>query len=291
MDAIILAGDKGERYGDLGVNKSLIRIKNEYVINYMIYALSNSKRIKDIYVVGPKVKLDKVININLQNVTVFEQQEDIVSNILYVKNVAKIKDGNLTLILGCDIPLVSTQEVEYFIGEAKKTEGDWILGFSDCFSINELLKPLPNRIKRPSFFYFDKFVGRQNNLHCVVIDRISNQDKILKVFKSRHLRSIKNYFQLHLDVFKSKKNILQFYKIGLLSQFTLRLDLFGFEKFALRIGKYIKITEIEDALSSSISAKLKFICIPYATSVLDIDTPNDLRIVESLIERSTQTEV
>ncbi|MCX7951006.1 MAG: nucleotidyltransferase family protein [Clostridiales bacterium] len=107
VNAVILAGDKGDK----GVSKALLKIGNRYMVEYIIESLKKSNCVSKIYMVAD----ENVKNVILDKVDGYiKPAGDIIDNI---KSAAKqINDDNTPLIIcTADIPLVSSEAIYDFV--------------------------------------------------------------------------------------------------------------------------------------------------------------------------------
>lgn len=107
VNAVILAGDKGDK----GVSKALLKIGNRYMVEYIIQSLKKSNCVSKIYMVAD----ENVKNVILDEVDGYiKPAGDIIDNI---KSATKqINDDNTPLIIcTADIPLVSSEAIHDFV--------------------------------------------------------------------------------------------------------------------------------------------------------------------------------
>ena len=86
FDAVVLAGDRKASRKVKGKNKSLLVINNRAVICYVVEALAGSRHINDIYVVGPKDRIEAAlaaggVAIPSERIIVLEQWDNLIENI------------------------------------------------------------------------------------------------------------------------------------------------------------------------------------------------------------------
>ncbi|MFZ5351245.1 MAG: NTP transferase domain-containing protein [Bacillota bacterium] len=130
MNAIVLAGDKkrknndaentGSYLSDQVDNKALIRIKDKYMIEYVIDVLKGCSSIEKIAVVGPKDKLEPVIGNKVDYIV--EGTDSIVDNTLLA--LEYFKTDKEVLISTSDIPMITVEAVEDFISQARQNNAD-----------------------------------------------------------------------------------------------------------------------------------------------------------------------
>ena len=149
-DVILLAGEGESSYKVFHQHKAFLEIKGKCIINYVIEALQQVESIKDIYIVGSKIKLEQTLNesgVDFQYpkiIHLVEQQANLYENIFhtFLKTIPGGESALLTdletsqykdkavLIVPCDSPLLTAHELEYFISHSDIKNFDHILGLN-----------------------------------------------------------------------------------------------------------------------------------------------------------------
>lgn len=129
MNVIVLAGEKKDNnpnnLSEEKINKAFYRIRNKYMIEYVIETLRNAKYIDKIAVVGPKEKLEPVIGSIVDHIA--EGTDSIVSNIFL--GLEFFPDEKEMLIVTSDIPMITVEAIEDFIDRSRLQNVDL------CYSI------------------------------------------------------------------------------------------------------------------------------------------------------------
>lgn len=135
MNVIVLAGDKKansnstENTNQLASgkisNKALLKLKDKYMIEYIINTLRASEKIEKIAVVGPKELLVPVIGDKVDYIV--EGTDSIVTNGLLAMEYFE-KDPQV-LITTSDIPMLTVEALDDFIEKALATKADL------CYSV------------------------------------------------------------------------------------------------------------------------------------------------------------
>ncbi|SEF38705.1 MobA-like NTP transferase domain-containing protein [Caloramator fervidus] len=116
VNALILAGDRGKD----GTPKALIKIKDRYMIEFLIEALKSSGVVKNIYVVG-----DEILNNKIGHLVdgFIKSKGEMFENLRF--GIKVIGDFE-TPVLACtsDIPLVKGEAVKEFVLECQKLNLD-----------------------------------------------------------------------------------------------------------------------------------------------------------------------
>lgn len=127
MNVIVLAGEKKDtnNNGEEKINKAFYKIKDKYMIEYVVETLRKSSLISKIAVVGPKYQLETVIGDIVDNIA--EGTDSIVSNILIA--LEYFPGEKEILIVTSDIPMITREAIEDFIIRCKQKNVDL------CYSI------------------------------------------------------------------------------------------------------------------------------------------------------------
>ncbi len=128
MDVIVLAGEKKDisnNSSEERVNKAFYKIKDKYMIEYVVETLRKSSQINRIAVVGPKDKLEQAIGYMVDNI--IEGTDSIVSNILLALEC--FPADKEILIVTSDIPMITKEAIEDFIERCRQKDVDL------CYSI------------------------------------------------------------------------------------------------------------------------------------------------------------
>ncbi|AEF16221.1 MULTISPECIES: nucleotidyltransferase family protein [Thermoanaerobacterium] len=115
MNALILAGSTGD---EKLPEKALIKIKDRYMISYVIDALRGSGKVDKIAVVGDREKLQCIDGIDI----LIDQGNSIIENV--VKGIEPFKNDRRVLILTCDIPMLTKEAVIDFVEQSEALNAD-----------------------------------------------------------------------------------------------------------------------------------------------------------------------
>ena len=289
-DAILLAGEGKSSYKVHHQNKAFLTINGTCLIHYIVETLQKVKSIQDIYVVGPKEKLQQAFlsgRIDLtspKRIHIVEQKTNLYENIWHTflqslknENGARLNTDThrdrAVLIVPCDAPLMTSQEVEYFISHADMEKYDHVLGLVS----REKLQHFYPQTKKPgikmAYIHFKEDSFRLNNLHLVKPLRIENREYIQKMYQYRYQRNFKNLVLLGLSLFGKDK--ARHYKnyVGLqlcLFFASLRLD------FLVDFFRNLNPRkELEKIIGTIMKTRFKTLEVPFPGAALDIDNSKD----------------
>lgn len=295
-DVILVAGEGESSYKVHRQNKAFLTINGKCLVHYIVETLQQTESIKDIYVVGLKEKLQQVflsgrVDLNSpKRVHIVEQRGNLYENVWHTF-LQSLKDENgevpnteshrdrAVLIVPCDAPMMTPQEVEYFIAHADMENYDHVLGLVS----REKLKHFYPQEGKPgikmAYLHIKEDSFRINNLHLVKPLRIENREYIQKMYQYRYQRNFKNLVLFALSIFGKEK--ARHYKnyIGLqlcLFFASLRLD-FLVDHFRNLNPK----KEMEKIISTIMKTRFTALEVPYPGAALDIDNAKDYEAMKT----------
>ncbi len=120
MNAIILAGESKSGREEGLKNKALIKIKDKYMLEYVLDTLHRVQAIEKIVVVGDKKKLKDALGYKIDYI--LESENSIVDNAM--KALELFPNDKEIIILTCDIPMITVEAIEHFLLESKEYGAD-----------------------------------------------------------------------------------------------------------------------------------------------------------------------
>jgi len=292
-DVILVAGEGKTSYKVYHQNKAFLTLQGKCVILYVIEALQQVKSIGDIYIVGLKDKLDQVLHssrLNLEfpkRIHVVEQKSNLYENVwqtflqsqqVEVSNSEKQRD-KAVLIVPCDAPLITPQEVEYFISHADMNRYDHVLGLVSREKLQHFY-PIENKpgIKM-AYLHIQENSFRINNLHMVKPLRIENREYIQKMYQYRYQRNFKNLVLFGLSVFGKDK--AKHYKNYIGLQLCLFFGGLGLEFMVNYFRKLNPKKELEATISTIMKTRFSALEVPFPGAALDIDNAKDYEAMKT----------
>jgi molybdopterin-guanine dinucleotide biosynthesis protein A len=289
-DAILVAGEGKSSYKVYHQNKAFLTINGKCLIHYIVKTLQQVESIQDIYVVGPKEALGQVFlsgHVDLKSpkrIHIVEQKTTLYENIWHTF-LQSLKDGNgevqntephrdrAVLIVPCDAPMMTPQEVEYFISHADMEKYDHVLGLVS----SEKLKYFYPQKKIPgikmAYIHFKEASFRINNLHLVKPLRIENREYIQKMYQYRYQRNLKNLVLLGLSLFGKEKT--RHYKTYIGLQLCLFFANLGLDFLVDYFRNLNPRKELERIIGTIMKTRFKTLEVPYPGAALDIDNAKD----------------
>ena len=221
-DAILVAGEGKSSYKVHHQNKAFLTINGKCLIHYIVESLQKVETIQDIYIVGPKKKLDQVflsgrVDLNSpKRIHIVEQRTNLYENVWHTF-LQSLKDKNgeapntdthrdrAVLIVPCDAPLITPQEVEYFLDHADMGNFDHVLGIVSRETLKYFYPKEGKQGIKMAYLHLKEDSFRINNLHLVKPLRIENREYIQKMYQYRYQRNFKNLVLFGLSIFGKDK--------------------------------------------------------------------------------------
>lgn len=286
-DAILVAGESKYSYKVRNQYKALLEIDDRYCIQYVIEALQLVSMIDDIYIIGPMEKLTtafKSAGINLdypKKVHILEQKDNLLENVwhAFISSLSPL-DGHddtvlekmaekAVLVVPCDSPLITPQEVEHFISNCDLDSYDYILGLTPQKNM-EYFYPQGNRpgIKM-AYLHMKEKNYRINNLHMVRPVRVRSRIHINKMYEYRYQKRIANMILLVLYLLRIQP--LKRIKLLLGLQFSLISAKLDLPLLTALFKKWVPRHELEKAISQILQTRFTSLAVPFPGAALDID--------------------
>jgi molybdopterin-guanine dinucleotide biosynthesis protein A len=286
-DAILVAGESKDSYKVRNQYKALLKLNGRHCIHYVIEALQHVSAVGDIYVIGPKKELTAAFNsagIDLKqpkNIIILEQKNNLLENVwhAFLSSLPQDKDLNdgeigaivdkAVLVVPCDSPLVTAQEVDHFIAHCDLAHHDYVLGLTAEKDM-EYFYPRKHRpgIKM-AYLHMKEKNYRINNLHMVRPARVRHRIHINKMYEYRYQKRIVNMLLLALYLLRIQR--LKKFRLLLGLQFSLisaKLDLPGLTALFKR---WVPRKDLEKTISQILKTRFASLEVPYPGAALDID--------------------
>ena len=254
MDVIVMAGGRIEPedplYAMTGMtNKTLIPIAGKPMLQYVVDALAGSPKVEKFVLVG--LTPEECPDLGVP-VTYVSSQAGIFDNVVAgIKKLRQIKpDAELAIMSTADIPLLTTEMVDWFIETCTETDHD-IYYTAVERSVMERRFAQSGRTFIPlsdgAYCGGDIFMARTDLIH-------SNQALIDKLMEAR----------------KSFLKQVRLLGLGFLIRFALRR---------------LTVADAERRVSKTLNVRGRAIITPYAEMGMDVDKPHQLEIVRAELER------
>ncbi len=295
-DAILLAGEGKSSYKVYHQNKAFLTINGKCLIHYIVKTLQQVEFIQDIYVVGPKEALGQVFlsgRVDLKSpkrIHIVEQKTTLYENIWHTF-LQSLKDGNgevqntephrdrAVLVVPCDAPMMTPQEVEYFISHADMEKYDHVLGLVSSEKLKYFYPQKKIAGIKMAYIHLKEASFRINNLHMVKPLRIENREYIQKMYQYRYQRNLKNLILLGFSLFGKEKT--RHYKTYIGLQLCLFFSKLGLDFLVDHFRNLNPRKELEKIIGTIMKTRFKTLEVPYPGAALDIDNAKDYDVMKN----------
>lgn len=302
LNAIVAAGDKGKSHPVLGRNKAFLEVDGLPVVARVVTALAESESVSEIYVAGPKGKLEEALSCERgcpevgKPVHIFEQRSTLYENVWYTfletlpeyrggKSISEIAKGpaadTVVLIVAADTPLLTGAEVDEFVSRCDMDKHDYVVGVTP----EESLEPFYPRGGKPgiklAYMYFNEGVMRQNNMHMVRPFKIENRHYMQTMYDLRYQKEFFNIVRLAWEILRREEGgwgALGYYLLLQLSLLFARLRLYFIEKM---IRKVTHADSVARCISKLMKTRFGYVFTSLGGAALDIDRERDYEAMKS----------
>ncbi|MCI0481839.1 MAG: NTP transferase domain-containing protein [Candidatus Dadabacteria bacterium] len=307
-DALILAGDRKASRKVKGKNKSLLVINNRAVICYVVEALARSRNVKDIYVVGPKDRIEAAlasgaVTAGAKKVVVLEQWDNLFENIWngFLSTIPGHKPATdpesyratphwdkVILALSGDIPLLTPGEVDEMVEKADLDHYDYLPGITQNTYLSYYYPQRRKRGKRKkrgikhAYFHFSEGLFRQNNLHLGRPFKVANKIYIEKMYEFRHQREWKDIVKLAFEMLRTEKGSWKSLYYFLVLQSCMALAGMRLSSLADRLRRLVSLhKQVEPTVGLILGTRLRTIETTYGGAALDIDSDYEFETIKA----------
>ncbi|MBN1881476.1 MAG: nucleotidyltransferase family protein [Deltaproteobacteria bacterium] len=305
-DALILAGDgKGSREV-FNENKALLTIKGRPTIGYIIEALKNSRHIRDIYIVGPKDRLESALAGDSSltgggNVVILEQWNNLIENALkgYLSTIPGHTVGTdpdsylntpfadkKVLALSCDMPLLTPYEIDEFLEGVEPDTYDYQAGITSDETLHHYYPDRRKKRKgiRHAYFHFKEENYRQNNMHFGALLRLRNKIYIEKMYEYRHQREWKDIIKLVVEILRTEKGSYKALYYFALFQMCMSFTSKGLYPLTNLFRRLIHLSDVERLIGIILGTRFKTVETHYGGGALDIDNEAEFEAIRENFE-------
>ncbi|MBI5748683.1 MAG: nucleotidyltransferase family protein [Nitrospinae bacterium] len=298
-DTILLAGDRKASKSVFGMNKSLIELDGIPLFMYVLSALQDVDYIGNIYVVGPKSKIEELLKkhsdkiILKKNIIAVEQKANLYENIWHTflysidgysagdeyKNLS-LMDKAVFVVAG-DMPLATSFEIGEFLSKSDTANYDYCIGMTP----EAVLRYYYPSNKKPgiklAYLNLKESKYRISNLHLVKPFKIANREYIEKVYEYRYQKDIRNIAKLTLEIIRRHAGFksLLFYIFVQMSLFLSHIHLEFLSRF---FRQFVSIKIAEGIVSDVLKTRLKLIETSFGGAALDVDNERDFNTIKGM---------
>jgi GTP:adenosylcobinamide-phosphate guanylyltransferase len=300
LKAIVIAGDKGRSHPVLGKNKAFLEVEGLPLIGHVLKALEEARSVAEIYVVGPKKRLEEVLSGNLafafsKPIHIFEQHSNLYENIwsafletLPANHREKAVTagggpcaGNVALVIGSDMPLLTGAEVDEFALKCDMEKYDYVVGVTREEDLKHYYPIDAKRGIRLAYLHFKEGNLRQNNMWLVRPFKVRNRHYIQTMYDLRYQKEFGNIVRLAWEILRREEGgwgALGNYFLLQTSLFFARLHL-GFMRDIVR--RLTRIDSVVNCISKLMETRFSYACTTLGGAALDVDREQEYESIKA----------
>lgn len=277
-----MAGDR-EDYRPIAqeTNKAFLDINGKPIIRRMLDELRAVVPIKRIFIVGPKLKLEALVQDHFENfpkpIRVFEQKNDLLDNANVPLQATPEDDGpdRIVLYLPCDTPMMTAEEINQFLERADMTRYDFVTGLCEAHTMERFYPGDGKPGVVMEYFGLREGHFRINNMHIVRPSAITRMEYIREIYKMRYQLKFINGLKLAASLLTSSAGIIGMtYYLGLRLSSNLRA--FGMFKASRWVERtFLKMGTGERGISKMLGGIYKCVQTDLGGAAIDCDNETD----------------
>ncbi|MFC1467483.1 nucleotidyltransferase family protein [Verrucomicrobiota bacterium] len=284
VDAILLAGDRRASKAVRNKNKAFLQLKGDPLIVHVLRALQAAESVNNIYVVGPKQRLDETLQSFEVPVTTVEQGENMIANVKAGFEAAHSDGETPIMVVPCDIPLVTGREIDEFVKKSDLENYDYAIGITDK-SVLEHYAPTE---KKPGLdmicFHVKDGLFRQNNLHLARPNRLKHLDHIEKMYEWRYQTHFFNILRLGISLLFSSWHFFTAMRVFILLQLSLYYDRHGHPTLSRKLRDHAPLETLNKGISHILGARVETVYTTLGGATLDVDNDESLDVIEQMYD-------
>jgi molybdopterin-guanine dinucleotide biosynthesis protein A len=300
-DALLVAGEGLDSHRVLRQHKAFLKIKDKFVIQYVIETLQQVPAVRDIYVAGPVAKLSaafeqagldvstpKKIHLVQQKSNLFENAWHAFLSSLPGYNAVPVPDlfehrEKAVLVVPCDAPLITPREVIHFIDRCDLEHYDFSVGLTPEERMTHFYPKNNQPGMKMAYLHMKEKNYRINNLHMVRPMKVIQRRHINTLYAFRYQKNIINAILLGIYIMgKEQPKSIRFFS-GL--QFAMIFSRLGFPKLTRFFSNWTPKKELEKAISGLMNTRFCGLEVPFPGAALDIDNDKDFRTMSTMFDQ------
>jgi len=303
LKAIIAAGDRGKSHPVFGKNKAMLDMDGLPIILRVISAVGKAESVSEIFVVGPKQRIEELLRPNPaywtagKPIHVFEQGSNLYENIwnAFLETLPPERrqealadappdgsgDEEVVLIMAGDMPLLTPTEVDEFVAQCDMEQFDYVVGVTREESLRHYYPSKGQAGVRLAYMHFSDGNFRQNNMHMVRPLRLHNRHYVQTMYDLRYQKQFGNILRLAWEILKREEGgwgAVGYYLLLQLSLLFARLRL-GFLRDWVR--KKTHADSVARCISKLMKTRFGYAYTSLGGAALDVDKEHEYEAIKS----------
>lgn len=296
MNAILLAGDRRASVKVHNENKAFLQLRGEPLLIHVLRALLGSDRVGKVAIVGPSDRLKIALHEHgvVGDVVVVEQRDNMIENFKagYVASLGfapevdfwslkgTVHESTPVLVSPCDIPLLTSAEVDEFIVRSNMCEYDYSIGITSERVLSHYHPREGKSGIQMIYFHIKEDLMRHNNLHIGKPLKFEHLDYIEKMYEWRYQTRLANILRMLLSLLVNGWRLMKSIRIFILMQISLYYDRHGHPRLSDRLRSWVGFTRLEEGIGNALGARTQIVYTHFGGAALDVDNEKSLGVIE-----------
>jgi len=300
LNAVLLAGGRRASVKVYDDNKAFLNLRNIPLFIHVLSALLKAETVENIIVVGPVKRISAALDkLGIshgadQRVTVLEQRDNMIDNFKagYVASLG-LKDVEFwslkgtdhentpALVVPCDIPLLTPEEIDEFVGRSNLHEYDYSIGITS----KKVLEHYHPNADKPGiqmiYFHVCEDLIRHNNLHIGKPLRFAHLNYIEKMYEWRYQTRWANILRMLVSLVFMSWRLMKGLRIFILMQLSLHYDRHGHPRLSDRIRSIASFNQLSEGIGNALGARVQIVYTHFGGAALDADNSKDLATIDA----------
>lgn len=298
--AIVVAGDKGKSHPVFGKNKAFLEIQGVPVVTRVVSALEKSQSVSEIYVVGPKDRLEEALrgaNAGIEIVKplhIFEQRANLYENVwsAFLETIPAYRSGeseeaiargpdadSIVLAAAADIPLLTAAEIDEFVSKCDMESYDYVVGVTAEKDMEHFYPSEGMPGIHMAYLHFREENLRQNNLAMVRPFKVINRHHIQIMYDLRYQKDFGNMARLAWEILSKEEGGWGTMGYYLLMQLSLSFDRLGLGFLRDMVRRRTPLDSVLGCIGRLMKTRFTVAHTSYGGATLDIDCEEDYEVI------------
>lgn len=303
--AVMLAGDRKASKLIEHENKAFLEFRGEPLFIHVLRALIEAESVEQIVIVGPKSRLEDSLNnagfsgIEYRDIVVVEQKDNLLANAkagflaslpeeYREVNFEELKGTsaaeNFVLFLSCDIPLVTSYEIDEFVRASDMDSYDYSIGLTPESALTFYYPTETQPGIRMDYYHLRDGRVRHNNLHLGRPLKATKLHYIERMYELRYQNKwynmIRSTFMLLSTGIMLFPTLYQYFWLQRARRLYQQGRMGRYERTVKKVGLGAMIHNIELVLGFRMQASFSH----YGGATLDVDNADHLEITEKMAD-------
>jgi len=301
VNAIVVAGDRGKSHPVFGKNKAFLEIAGVPLVARVVSALDAAKSVSEIYIVGPKDKLEQTLSAAQQKtrfskpIHLFEQRTNLYKNVwhTFLETIPAYRQGKpagdlaksderdaVILIVAADMPLLVGAEVDEFVSKCDMDSYDYIVGMTREEDLSHYYPKGERPGIRLAYMHFSEGNVRQNNMHMVRPFRVGNRYYVQTMYNLRYQKELGNMVRLAWEILRREEGGWGALGYYLMLQVSLLLSRLRLSVLTNMVRRRTHMDSVVACVSKLLKTRFSVAYTSLGGATLDVDHGHEYKVIE-----------